>query len=231
MEKQVEIHAYHGWGFDAGFWDPLKAVIPDEIHFKAANRGYFGDTYYPRFDAGTKLRVVCTHSYGLHWCKTAVLSKADYLVIMNGFGEFSPPGEACKAAGKALELTIRAFREAPSETLAAFRGRVFDPQHTPDDLPPDIDVQKALEDLESMRQVQFPIIDLDFGAVMIALDGSKDRILMEPRGNSMLSEYVGQKHIRVFEGTGHGLPYVFPEQCWSYLCSVIPIFRKYGIDN
>lgn len=229
MEKQVEIHAYHGWGFDASFWDPLKAVIPKKILFKAANRGYFGDIYYPRFDSRTKFKVVFTHSYGLHWCNTAVLSKADYLIIMNGFGEFIPciRKDGNHAPEKALELTIKAFSLSPAETLATFRQRVFAPQSAPPNLPSDIQMNRAVRDLKSMRKVQFPIIDLDFGAVMIALDSSKDRILMHPRGSRMLKEYVGPKHMKVFENAGHALPYVLPEECWSYLCSVIPIFRNY----
>ena len=90
MEKKTEILAYHGWGMSPGFWNPLQAHIPSDIPFKTADRGYFGKPFYPRFDPDTKIRIVFTHSFGLQWCNTAVLSKADFLVIFNGFGDFFP---------------------------------------------------------------------------------------------------------------------------------------------
>lgn len=35
----IEIHAYHGWGFDGSFWDSFRVEIPNEILFKVADRG------------------------------------------------------------------------------------------------------------------------------------------------------------------------------------------------
>ena len=64
----IEIHAYHGWGFNGKFWDSLKAEFPTSILFKAANRGYFEEPYEPVFSSESSIKIIFTHSYGLHWC-------------------------------------------------------------------------------------------------------------------------------------------------------------------
>lgn len=228
MEKQVEIHAYHGWGMDDSFWDPFHSVLPGELIFKTANRGYFGKPYFPRFEKDTKIRVVLTHSFGLHWCNTAVLSKADFLVIMNGFGSFYPDSEPLNTLSKkGLELTIRQFAETPEEVIQTFREKNMKPFSLQIKPQPGLNRERAMDDLKAMQFTRFPILDLDFGAVMITMDAGKDHILLEPRGKELIESYVGKKHSKIFDGTGHALPYTNPEICWSYLCSVIPIFRKY----
>ena len=183
MEKKVEILAYHGWGINASFWKNLDAVIPNSITLKPANRGYFGKPFYPRFDADTKVRVVFTHSYGLQWCNTAVLSKADVLVIFNGFGDFHPEDKKLNSISKN-------------------------------------------EDLKQLRNTRFPLIDLDFGSTMVAVDGAKDKILLSPRGESITKAHYNKKFVKIFEDEGHALPFLNPQKCWSYLCSIIPIFER-----
>ena len=84
----IEIHAYHGWGFNGKFWDSLKAEFPTSILFKAANRGYFEEPYEPVFSSESSIKIIFTHSYGLHWCPKEKIGSCDYLVIFNGFNEF-----------------------------------------------------------------------------------------------------------------------------------------------
>lgn len=213
---------------DDSFWDPFHSVLPGELIFKTANRGYFGKPYFPRFEKDTKIRVVLTHSFGLHWCNTAVLSKADFLVIMNGFGSFYPDTESLKSLSKkGLELTINQFKLTPEEVIRTFREKNMKPYSLRLRPMPGLDQERALDDLIAMQSTRFPILDLDFGAVMITMDAARDHVLLEPRGKELIEYYVGKKHSKVFEGTGHALPYTNPEICWSYLCSVIPIFSKY----
>ena len=228
MEKQVEIHAYHGWGGDDSFWNPLRDVLPKEIIFKAANRGYFDKPFFPQFEKDSKVRIVFTHSFGLHWCNSAVLSKADFLVIFNGFGDFHPANPKQRVySQKGLELTIEQFEKSPKNVLEVFRGNCFSPEENPTIIPDNINVEKGLKDLHAMQSLRFPILDLDFGSTIITIDSGKDKILHEPRGKTMLEGHVGRTFHTVFEEAGHALPFTNPNDCWSYLCSVIPIFRRY----
>lgn len=229
MEKKAEILAYHGWGANAEFWQPLQTVLPSEITFKTANRGYFGKPFYPRFDADTKIRVVFTHSYGLQWCNTAVLSKADFLVIFNGFGDFFPSKEKQRTVAKAgLDNMISNFEKDPEETLSQFYKTAALPNKTQLKVPTEFNKLLLSEDLNELIKTRFPLIDLDFGSMMIALDSAKDHVLLTPRGKEITAAHYQKKEVHVFENSGHLLPFVNPKDCWSYLSSIIPIFASYG---
>ncbi|MBO6572438.1 MAG: hypothetical protein JJ958_08335 [Balneola sp.] len=228
MEKKVEILAYHGWGINKDFWNNLASVIPDNIPLKPANRGYFGKPFYPRFDADTKFRVVFTHSYGLHWSNSAVLSKADLLVIFNGFDDFHPSdGKLKSVSEKGLEYMIKGFEADPEQVLKSFYENCFQPSEYKVEIPSDLNKELLLEDLKKLRNTRFPLIDLDFGSTMVAIDSAEDKILLEPRGENMLDGHYNKKFVKVFENEGHALPFVNPQDCWSYLCSIIPIFERY----
>lgn len=228
MEKKLEILAYHGWGSDASFWNPMTAVLPPEIALKPANRGYFGKQFHPRFDADTKFKVVFTHSFGLHWCNSAVLSKADLLVICNGFGDFHPEDDKLRSiSSKGLEQMITGLEETPQATLEAFYKNCFNNLEETPAIPSKYNKDALLEDLKKLRNTKFPLIDLDFGSTMIALDSGRDKVLLSPRGEVITASHYHKKFVHVFEEAGHALPFTNPQDCWSYLCSIIPIFQKY----
>lgn len=232
MEKKVEILAYHGWGINSSFWKKLDAVIPNSIPLKPANRGYFGKPFYPRFDADTKVKVVFTHSYGLQWCNSAVLSKADVLVIFNGFGDFHPKDEKLNSISKkGLENMIEGFEKEPEKTLEAFYKNCFHPSEHKIKVPSELNKDILLEDLNKLRKTRFPLIDLDFGSTIVAVDGAKDKILLSPRGEIITEAHYNNKFVKVFEDEGHALPFLNPSNCWSYLCSIIPIFERYETNR
>ncbi len=228
MEKKIEIMAYHGWGFDPGFWNPMQKVIPESIPFKSADRGYFGKPNHPRFDADTKVRVVFTHSFGLHWANTAILSKADYLVMFNGFGSFFSDSERLHTISKkGLESMINNFEDSPKEVLNGFYKQCLNSENHLFRISGELNGDLLFSDLKQLRDTRFPLIDLDFGAVFVALDAGKDAILLEPRGEQMLESQYSKKIINIFEEGSHALPFTNPQDCWSYLCSIIPIFERY----
>ena len=228
MKKKVEILAYHGWGIDKNFWNQFDSIIPDSITLKPANRGYFGKPFYPRFDADTKFRAVFTHSYGLHWCNSAILSKADVLVIFNGFGNFHPEDKTLNSISKkGLEAMIKGFETDPKQVLSKFYSTCFHPSECQAEIPSKLNKELLLEDLNNLRNTRFPLIDLDFGSTMVAIDSAEDKILLEPRGEKMLEGHYNRKFIKNFENEGHALPFINPKDCWSYLCSIIPIFERY----
>lgn len=228
MEKKVEILAYHGWGFDTSFWKPMSEVLPSGIDLKPANRGYIGKPFHPRFDADTKYRIVFTHSFGLHWCNSAVLSKADLLVIFNGFGDFHPDEEKLrKISIKGLERMISGFETSPEKILDAFYRNCFNTDEEIPDISTDLNSETLLEDLKQLRGTKFPLIDLDFGSTMVALDSGQDKVLLTPRGEQITASHYHKKYVHVFEDEVHALPFSNPQDCWSYLCSIIPIFQRY----
>ena len=225
MEKQIEIHAYHGWGFTPEFWKPLQRFIPDKIIFKAADRGYFGRPSVPRFESSSAKKVVFVHSFGFHWSNTAVLSKADVLVLFNSFVEFIPAGD--RAARRKLELTIQTFENHPEQVLEQFIENAFYPhENSISDLHA-LNTGLMHSDLKQLRSTRYPMIDLDSLPLIVTIDSGKDRVLGAPRGNDLLQGYVGKKAQTIFEDDGHALPFVKAQECWSYLSSVVPIFASH----
>lgn len=222
MEEPLEIHAYHGWGFGSGFWEPLKSCIPDTITFKTADRGYVNPPFIPRFEPMRSVKVVFVHSFGFHWCNTAVLSKADIMVLFNSFVEFVPRGNT--AASKKLERTIQSFENHSMDVLKQFREYAFSPDPLSIPVPDRMDEGLLFRDLKQLRNTRYPMIDLDSLPHIVVMDGGKDRILDTTRGHQLLADYVGKNDHIVFENDGHALPFVKAEECWSTLCSVVPIF-------
>ncbi len=220
--KQAEIHAYHGWGADPDFWNPLKQHIPKNILFKTANRGYFGNPFYPKFDNSTKIRIVFVHSFGLHWCNTAILSKADYLVIFNGFEK--PADLKLYDAINWENNIIKKTKENPEFILNAYYNTTGMPSHKDINR---INYDFLLGDLHKIKHITFPIIDLDFGSTIIALESSHDPMLEKSVAGSMLKWYVGKKFIEIIDDDSHALPITKSKESYGYLSSLIPIFKHY----
>lgn len=222
LPKQAEIHAYHGWGVDYTFWNLIKQHIHPKIIFKTANRGYFGSPFYPKFDKNTKIRIVFVHSFGLHWCNTAVLSKADYMVIFNGFESFKNINKKFEELIYNVDNSLD--KNIPENILEQFYQIVGVPKYLSDKK---VNYGLLKEDLSKIKEVYFPIIDLDFGSTIIALESSKDTLLKTNIAGNMLDWYVGRKYIHQIEDISHALPYNKSQESIEYLSSVIPIFKHY----
>jgi len=114
MEREVEVHAYHGWGFDSGFWNPIKSELADHILFKSADRGYFGGEFIPEFDINSKVKVLFLHSFGVHWCPMEKKENADITIILNGFDSFLLLENPAKSRlKKVLTGMITLFQKRP----------------------------------------------------------------------------------------------------------------------
>ena len=74
----------HGWGYDARFWDPLRAALGD-VPSAALDLGYFGatDTTLPR-----DVTLLVGHSLGFLWLARQGALKHLPLVGINAFPRF-----------------------------------------------------------------------------------------------------------------------------------------------
>jgi len=112
----------HGWGFDAGFWDPVQAALGDYESF-AWDLGFFGAAARPALPEGRDV-VAVGHSFGALWLlhERPVAWRA--LVAVNGFGCFTrredfPAGNAVRP----LQRMTAQFGAAPGAVVAEFRVR------------------------------------------------------------------------------------------------------------
>lgn len=76
----------HGWGFDAGFWGALRALLPD-VEAVTVNLGFLGAESIPKVPDGEP-RVAIGHSAGLLWLLRQRPFAWDGLVAINGFTRF-----------------------------------------------------------------------------------------------------------------------------------------------
>lgn len=112
----------HGWGFDAGFWAPLQAMLEPGAAV-AWDLGFFGQTAQPPLPAGRPV-VAVGHSFGLLWLLRHRPVTWRGMVSINGFARFArcetfPDGMAAKL----LERMMSQFGKTPMQVVADFHAR------------------------------------------------------------------------------------------------------------
>lgn len=136
----------HGWGFDAGFWQPLAALL-DDCRAVSDDRGYFGPPHEPAIAEDC---LVVAHSFGAMRALAAPPPHCRGMVAVNGFDRFVPA-----VPRRVLDRMIARLQTAPSQVLADFRRRCGD------DTPVATPVPRRLhEDLVIMRDGDFSTREL-----------------------------------------------------------------------
>ncbi len=224
----IEIHAYHGWGFDGHFWDTLKAEIPKEILFKAADRGYFGGAFEPEF-SNDATKIIFTHSFGLHWCPKEKINQADNLVIFNGFSDFLPPDFfERRKEGKILKRMHDQFKKSPELVLSAFYKNCFYPQKSINEVPNWLNQSLLAKDIIALKKTKF--VRSKTNLEIYSITGVDDQIVLNERTEELNLQNGIDKFVK-FNGFGHALPIVNSSACWSYITEVLPIFEEYANKN
>lgn len=229
MEEQIEIHAYHGWGFDSQFWSSFKELMPENVLLKAADRGYFGGIFEPEFSDSSASKVLLLHSFGLHWCPKDKFTQADHIVVLNGFETFHPKDRKAKSRSKKiLKSMISEFKKNPEKVLKAFYKNCFHPGEKDHASLNWMNNSRLADDLTLMNKSKLKLNRTK--AQWVVVDSGKDRIISGSRG-AELAEMSSTEFYKSFEDAGHGLPLLNSSDCWSYLCEVIPIFKKYEYSH
>lgn len=223
----IEIHAYHGWGFNGNFWDNLKAKFPKTILFKAANRGYFDQQFEPIFSSESLIKIIFTHSYGLHWCSQEKIRECDFLVIFNGFNDFLSTD--CFERKKDLKVLNRMharFQKNPYAVLNEFYKHCFFPHFSTITCPNNLDKELLENDLLELRKTKF-IYPKESNIKIIVVSGLEDQIIAMQKTIGLI-EHLGVTESMVYQGYGHAIPFTNSLNCWSYLSMVLPNLDKYA---
>ncbi|MEQ9310429.1 MAG: hypothetical protein RLN90_13320 [Balneolaceae bacterium] len=226
MEREIEVHAYHGWGFDAQFWNPIRTVLSDHILFKSADKGYFGGEFIPEFDQHSKVKVLLLHSYGLHWCPLEKIEQADIVIILNGFNSFHPYENPAKSRSKKiLKGMVNQFKKEPKVVLNAFYTNCFGSIVKMDE--PDlkwINRSLLLKDLNHLHKTMLKLSSQSIADWLI-IDSEKDRIVPGCRGQELLAYLGADKYQKMKHGV-HGFPVINPEECIKIISEAFPIFDR-----
>lgn len=214
----VDVLAYHGWGFDSNCWRNWEAVIPETFHWMNADRGYFGIEKAPEFTNNAHIRMVITHSFGLHLCSDEILSAADYLVIFAGFLNFHMPVNVFKGRSKQqVNQMISRFKTNPEKVLKAFHRQVFHPQKSIDFHQKEMNELLLLDDLEKLNKQErvLPLMKKD--ADIFIFQGTDDVIVPKEKGRLLVKRFGEQAHYFEIQNSGHALPITHTEKCFQMI--------------
>ena len=221
----IEIHAYHGWGYDSRFWDPIKSILPNHILFKSADRGYFGGECILEFEEKSKPKVLLLHSFGLHWCSPEQKKTVDIIIILNGFKTFHPVENLAKSRSKKiLKGMIAQFKKEPDSVLKAFYENCFSPFKF---IEPSLNWKNRallLKDLTLLDKAELGLTK-DTKADWLIIDSDKDKIVPGKRGQELLDFLGSDKYENIKDGV-HAFPATNPGDCIKILSQVFPIFNK-----
>ncbi len=192
----------HGWGFDAGFWTPLRAAL-EGYETVAWDLGFFGGAARPDLPAGRDV-VAVGHSFGALWLLHHRPVAWRALVAVNGFGCFTqredfPQGNAARP----LQRMIAQFGAAPGAVVAAFRARCGGVEAVPGSL----DVTALAAGLQGLAQW-----DARPAVVDLALCGRADPLVPEAMSAACFPADVTQWH-----AGGHLLPLEDARWCAAQL--------------
>lgn len=225
MEKQVEIHAYHGWGFDSTFWLPLKNSLPAHSILKPADRGYFGGSFEPEFIEEIKTKALFLHSYGVHWCSLEKIEQVDLVVVFNGFDSFHPLKNPDKSRSKkTLKLMEKQFRQVPKTVLNTFYKNCYGENVVTKANLNWMNKSLLSKDLSALHSTRVKL-SKKAKAKWLIIDSGSDQIVSGKRGEELL-EVVNSTNYEVVKPGTHSLPFSNPQQCVEILNRTFPIFEE-----
>ena len=218
----LEILAYHGWGFDSSIWSPLRKQFPNNASWKNSDRGYFSKPTSPHFTEKSGTKMVLTHSFGLHLCPNEILDRADTLIIYSGFLHFHPQAAQFRRRSKQVVAEmISKFKERPYDVLKAFYRNVFHPEKEFDLPPKTINNELLLEDLKLLNKNKRALPSLKKNAKVFIFHGADDAIVPKHKGRDLYQKFGKQAQYFEIKQSGHGLPLTQADRCWRMIESEI----------
>jgi len=185
----------HGWGLDAGFWNPLIAHFPErETH--ALNLGFRGcaETDVPPGKA-----VYVTHSYGTLWSLRHHWQDMAALIAINGFTDFG----ALTDARILKAMRLRLFQDPFSQMRDFFALAGYEAPTS------GCDPQALLEGLKNLGNLHCAQELEKLDAPVLALLGAEDAIVP---AQAAQQQFLG-KSVKICENGGHMLPRTHTDWC------------------
>jgi pimeloyl-[acyl-carrier protein] methyl ester esterase len=202
----------HGWGFDPGVWQRLRAVLGD-LETVAVDLGFFGLPTGPVLPPDRPV-VAIGHSLGVLWLlKTRPFPWAG-LVSINGFPRFvEGPDYSPAVPRRQLDRMIRRMAADPAGVTEEFRFRCGALGPLPDGPVPD-SLHTGLEWLRDWDAR--PAIEPPPTAPMLVLSGGQDPILPATMDGHCFQGFPVIRHERL-DGGGHLLPVTDPDWCADHI--------------
>ncbi|OHC76490.1 MAG: hypothetical protein A3G18_12995 [Rhodospirillales bacterium RIFCSPLOWO2_12_FULL_58_28] len=203
--KTPTLALVHGWGFDAGFWDPLRAALP-EFPSVTIELGFCGGKAWSGEIPPGPL-VAVGHSLGFLWLLHEKPFPWRAMVSINGFPRFTEgDGFTPAVEPKTLERMSAGLERSPEKTVADFMTRCGG------DKPPDgLDKERLRRGLEWLRDWDRRAALESERTPVLALAGRFDPIV-PPAMSEAAFKGLANVVLRWHDG-GHLLPRTAPDRC------------------
>jgi len=215
----LQVIAMHGWAGDASGWEPWRQQAEARgWRWQSGERGYGGALPVQPSWQGEGLRVLISHSLGVHLLPQGVLAAAERVVLLAGFGRFVPPGRAGRALRTALAGMAEALAEAPDPGVSALRAQVLlrdflrrsaapDPAEAlppgPADQPLGAPARARLrQDLALLAASRDLPAGFPEGVPVLLVEAGDDRIVL-PEARDLLAQRLPGAERLVIAGAGH----------------------------
>lgn len=201
----------HGWGYDAGIWDAVRARLPATWNVVPIDFGYFGAPVTvapaPTF---TEPVLAVGHSLGALWWLTQDEIRWSKLLAINGFPRFTATaGYAPAVAPRVLARMRQQFRRDPSAVLADFHARCGG--HAPMGTPR---LDRLAVGLDALAEWDGRAALAARRADVVALTGTQDPIV--PAAMSAMAFGTGDS-VDSIHAEGHLLPVTHSGQCAEWI--------------
>ncbi len=204
MTAATTIVLVHGWGYDSGIWDAVRARLPATWNVVPIDFGYFGAVLpAPTFAEPV---IAVGHSLGALWWLTQSDIPWRRLLCINGFPRFTATaGYAPAVAPRVLARMQQQFAHDPATVLADFHARcgakgAWAPSGTPD-------TARLAAGLDWLAQWDGRATLATRRADVVALAGSQDPIV--PAAMSAIAFGA----VENVTAPGHLLPLTHPDLC------------------
>lgn len=198
----------HGWGYDAGVWDAVRAQLNPALPVETLDLGYFGK---PKVGAGETAGLAVGHSLGALWWLTQTEIPWRRLLSINGFPRFTAAQGYAGIAPRVLARMRQQFAVGPAAVLADFHSRCsgIAPAGNPD-------VTELAAGLGMLAELDARTALASRSNDVWALAGSDDPIV--PHAMSVAA-FAGLPagHLEFVEAPGHLLPLTHPALCAQWI--------------
>ncbi|MFT8808294.1 alpha/beta fold hydrolase [Gluconobacter sp.] len=196
------LYFVHGWGFDASFWAPMLAHLPD-VTAQVVDCGYFGAEHRPALPDAPYLAV--GHSAGSLALLGQDLPGCEGLVFFNGFPRFTATPDFPDGTPERVLMRMRArLKRDPDAVLKDFRALCG----TDDALPGVPDIENLDRGLEALQHLDHRPQAATWGNRLHWMTGADDPFGSAKAGFATPGERVAG---------GHLLPLTHPELCADFV--------------
>ena len=199
----------HGWGFDAGLWADVAALLPDRP-IVMADRGYFGAPHTSDLDGPT---VAITHSFCAMRALRGPPPGCRGLIAINGFDCFTAREGLSGVAPRVLDRMLARFDIDPGSGLAEFRARCGDASPVSA-----FNANLLRQDLVALRDGDCRDEAAAWSRPFLVLHGGQDPILPAAMRDQAFSGVRGAERVTQPDA-GHLLPRTHAAFCAQHIAA------------